>query len=251
MRRTSRLNHIKVCPLSMTCLSIDIFDVYRLLYSSPGRPDPPIQIPNTNGPPSASLSQSIPSLFPCCKRRGPSEKGTAAVAASMVELWSCFPGGSELPASPTSIRIHPLFPTPIVGLAFYTGREGCAPHPYDFNVLYRRIPHAPSLSLLIEDRPPSPNMRRHGFSKRQQVCFRRGPSQARAPLSSSHLVLIVVSGCYATYSMSQRPCLRERVVSRKLTNLNRISPVLPAHLVVHDVPLSDPNAPLTLIPRLW
>ena len=43
--RRSRLNHIKVCPLSMTCLSVDIFNVYQLLYYSPGRPDPQFKSP--------------------------------------------------------------------------------------------------------------------------------------------------------------------------------------------------------------
>ena len=48
--------------------------------------------------------------------------------------------------------------------------------------------------------------------------FGRGPSQARVFLPLCFLLLIIVSGHYATHSMSQRPRLRARVILRKLTN---------------------------------
>jgi len=56
--------------------------------------------------------------------------------------------------------------------------------------------------------------------------------------------------CYALNIAKTAPCSACRLTkTHQLAVLDRTSPVLPTHLLaVHDAPLSDPNASLTLIP---
>jgi hypothetical protein len=140
----------------MTCPSVDIFNIYQLLHYSPRRPDPLSKSPAPTNIFSINVSPLSPDLrksfsvdpfspFPCCKHRGSSANGTAATAAPIVELWSCFPGArpsllqgglrDHLGPRPSFTMISPLFPLPAPELT----RRGQASEPNAHGPGLRRL----------------------------------------------------------------------------------------------------------------